>query len=68
MRPQREDDSLRHRPRACAGFGSLALSGYEGVASMGRLCIFALGWVLFASLFVTPAIMYLAWRKRRDDT
>ncbi len=50
---------------SCAGFGSLAISGYEGVASMGRLSIFALGWVLFASLFVTPALMYLAWRKRK---
>ena len=50
---------------SCAGFGSLAISGYEGVASMGRLCIFALGWVLFASLFAVPAMMYHAWRKQR---
>ena len=50
---------------SCAGFGSLAISGYEGVASMGRLCIFALGWVLFASLFTVPALMYAAWRNRR---
>lgn len=49
---------------SCAGFGSLAISGYEGVASMGRLTIFALGWVLFASLFVAPAVMYLGWRSR----
>ena len=42
-----------------AGFGSLAISGYEGVAGMGRLFIFALGWVLFASLFVVPALMRL---------
>ena len=49
---------------SCAGFGSLAISGYEGVASMGRLCMFALGWVLFASLFVVPAVMYLAWRDK----
>lgn len=49
---------------SCAGFGSLAISGYEGVASMGRLTIFALGWVLFASLFVVPAMMYLGWRNR----
>ena len=50
---------------SCAGFGSLAISGYEGVASMGRLFMFALGWVLFASLFVVPAMMYLAWRGRK---
>ncbi|MCC8191172.1 MAG: MMPL family transporter [Planctomycetes bacterium] len=49
---------------SCAGFGSLAISGYEGVASMGRLTIFALGWVLFASLFVVPAGLYTAWRRR----
>ncbi len=49
---------------SCAGFGSLAISGYEGVASMGRLSIFALGWVLFSSLFVVPAAMYLKWGKR----
>jgi predicted RND superfamily exporter protein len=52
---------------SCAGFGSLAISGYEGVASMGRLTIFALGWVLFASLFVTPALMYLGWRRARES-
>ncbi|MCD8350421.1 MAG: MMPL family transporter, partial [Planctomycetaceae bacterium] len=51
---------------SCAGFGSLAISGYEGVASMGRLSIFALGWVLFASLCVVPAMMYLGWRKARE--
>jgi predicted RND superfamily exporter protein len=33
---------------------------------MGRLFIFALGWVLFASLFVIPAMMYLAWNKRNN--
>ncbi len=49
---------------SCAGFGSLAISGYDGIASMGRLTIYALGWVLFASLFTVPAIMYLAWRNR----
>ncbi len=53
---------------SCAGFGSLAISGYEGVASMGRLCIFALGWVLFASLLVVPAMMYLGWRKKPNET
>ena len=52
---------------SCAGFGSLAISGYEGVASMGRLCIFALGWVLFASLLVVPAMMYLGWRNRKAE-
>ncbi len=52
---------------SCAGFGSLAISGYEGVASMGRLSIFALGWVLFASLCVVPAMMYLGWRKAREN-
>ncbi len=52
---------------SCAGFGSLAISGYEGIASMGRLTIFALGWVLFASLLVVPAMMFLGWRKRRAE-
>ncbi len=47
-----------------AGFGSLAISGYTGIASMGRLTVYALSWVLFASLFTVPAIMFLAWRKR----
>lgn len=50
---------------SCAGFGSLAISGYEGVASMGRLSIFALGWVLFASLFVVPGMMYLYWKNKK---
>ncbi len=49
---------------SCAGFGSLAISGYTGIASMGRLTIYALGWVLFASLFTVPAMMFLAWRNR----
>ncbi len=49
---------------SCAGFGSLAISGYEGVASMGRLFMFALGWVLFASLFAVPAMMYLLWKRK----
>jgi predicted exporter len=44
-----------------AGFGSLAVSGYEGVASLGRLFIVALGWVLFASLFITPPLMRLCY-------
>ncbi|MDR0363236.1 MAG: MMPL family transporter [Planctomycetota bacterium] len=47
------------------GFGSLAISGYEGVASMGRLTIFALTWVLFASLLSLPAILCAVYRKRR---
>lgn len=51
---------------SCAGFGSLAISGYEGVASMGRLSIFALGWVLFASLFAVPAMMYLYWKNKKS--
>ncbi len=50
---------------SCAGFGSLAISGYEGIASMGRLTIYALGCVLFASLFVVPAMMYLHWNRKR---
>lgn len=50
---------------SCAGFGSLAISGYEGVASMGRLSIFGLGWVLFASLFVVPGMMYLYWKNKK---
>ncbi|MDR3210297.1 MAG: MMPL family transporter [Planctomycetota bacterium] len=46
-----------------AGFGSLAISGYEGVASIGRLSIFGLGWILFASLITTPAILHLVYNR-----
>ncbi len=53
---------------SCAGFGSLAISGYEGMASMGRLFIYALAWVLFASLLVTPAMMYLGWRNKPKES
>ena len=49
-----------------AGFGSLAISGYEGVASMGRLTIYALGWVLFASLFSLPAVLHRVYGGRND--
>ncbi|MCC8180226.1 MAG: MMPL family transporter, partial [Planctomycetes bacterium] len=52
---------------SCAGFGSLAISGYEGIASMGRLFMLALAWVVFASLFCLPALMYLFWRNRKVD-
>ncbi|MDR3077404.1 MAG: MMPL family transporter [Planctomycetota bacterium] len=48
---------------SCAGFGSLAISGYDGVASMGRLFIVALGLVLFASLFSVPALLRTAYRR-----
>ncbi|MDR1612582.1 MAG: MMPL family transporter [Planctomycetota bacterium] len=47
------------------GFGSLAISGYEGIASMGRLTIHALGWMLFASLLSLPAILFAVYRRRR---
>lgn len=50
-----------------AGFGSLAISGYEGVASMGRLTIYALAWVLFASLFTVPALLAVVYRKKRRN-
>ncbi|MDR1519990.1 MAG: MMPL family transporter [Planctomycetota bacterium] len=48
-----------------AGFGSLAISGYEGVASMGRLFIVALGLVLAASLLATPALLRIFYRRER---
>jgi len=40
-----------------AGFGSLAISGYEGITSMGILCVLALATTLFSSLFMMPAIV-----------
>lgn len=40
-----------------AGFGSLAISGYKGTASMGRLTIYALFFVLVASLVVLPPLI-----------
>ncbi len=49
-----------------AGFGSLAISGYEGVASMGRLTIWALAWVLFSSLFTVPALLFVVYRRKRQ--
>lgn len=49
-----------------AGFGSLALSSYEGIASMGRLISYALMWFLFASLLVMPAFLFYASRIFKD--
>jgi uncharacterized protein len=38
-------------------FGSLALSGHPGTASMGELLLISLGCTLVASLFFVPAML-----------
>jgi hopanoid biosynthesis associated RND transporter like protein HpnN len=40
-----------------SGFGSLILSSHPGTASMGRLLIISLGWTLFTTLFLLPALL-----------
>ncbi len=45
-------------------FGSLALSHHAGTASMGVLLMLTLGYVVFCTLFVQPALMSLWGRGR----
>jgi len=40
-----------------SGFGSLWISSHPGTASMGELLIISLGWTLFTTLFVLPALL-----------
>src|SRR5271165_5319578 len=46
-------------------FGSLALSGHPGTASMGRLLLISLGCTLVASLVFIPALLAATPRPRR---
>jgi predicted RND superfamily exporter protein len=38
-------------------FGSLALSSHPGTAEMGKLLTIMLGWTLFCTLFLLPALL-----------
>ncbi len=46
-------------------FGSLALGNYRGVREMGLLAIIGLGYALFSSLIVLPAILKIWGKKYR---
>jgi predicted RND superfamily exporter protein len=48
-------------------FGSLALSGHPGTASMGRLLLISLGCTLVASLVFIPALLAAAPRPAAGD-
>ncbi|MBE7439723.1 MAG: MMPL family transporter [Spirochaetales bacterium] len=43
-----------------AGWGSLALAGHPGLAGMGYLACLGIGSVLFAAIFLTPALYLLS--------
>ena len=45
-------------------FGTLAFSAHKGMASLGMLLVIGLGWTLFATLIVLPALLEL--RARRE--
>jgi uncharacterized protein len=48
-------------------FGSLALSGHPGTASMGKLLLISLGCTLVASLVFVPALLAaISWPARRS--
>lgn len=40
-----------------SAFGSLWLSSHPGTASMGKLLIISLGWTLFCTLLIQPAVL-----------
>jgi hypothetical protein len=48
-------------------FGSLALSGHPGTASMGRLLLISLGCTLVASLVFIPALLAALPRPRFQE-
>jgi predicted RND superfamily exporter protein len=50
-----------------ASFGSLAISGHRGTASMGELLTLSIGITLVCTLMVLPALMRL-WPVRPQDT
>lgn len=50
-----------------ASFGSLALSGHQGMTSMGQLLTISISYTLLATIVILPALMSLT-SKNRDET
>ncbi len=48
---------------AIAGFGSLAWSGFEGMASLGKVCMIGIGANMLISVFLLPAWWCIACAK-----
>ncbi len=44
-----------------ASFGSLALSGHQGMTSMGQLLTIAIGYTLLSTIVILPALMAMVW-------
>lgn len=50
-----------------ASFGSLALSGHQGMTSMGQLLTIAIGFTLLSTIVILPALMALVWTNSAEN-
>jgi predicted RND superfamily exporter protein len=50
-----------------AGFGSLIIADHRGLQSLGRVLTIGVGWCLFASLVMLPALLTCCSRHRADE-
>ncbi len=50
-----------------ASFGSLALSGHQGMTSMGQLLTIAIGYTLLSTIVILPALMAVVWRRDAEN-
>ncbi len=50
-----------------ASFGSLALSGHQGMTSMGQLLTIAIGYTLLSTIVILPALMATVWPSSAEN-
>ncbi len=50
-----------------ASFGSLALSGHQGMTSMGQLLTIAIGYTLLSTIVILPALMAMVWPSSAEN-